>query len=116
MPATQKRGSRAMSPTILFFFQATFGSVLVLLLTAWYAMPRLRALPQHRAVEIALYGGTIRYMGTILLAQGVVDLPPDHVGAFGDVIVATIALAGVIANHYNSSLGRPLAWAYVVIG
>jgi hypothetical protein len=105
-----------MNPTILFFFQAIFGTVLVVLVTSWYVMPRLRALPYHRALELALYGGAVRYMGTILLAQGVVDLPPDYQGAIGDVIVASIALAGIIANHYRSSLGRPLAWAYVVIG
>lgn len=75
------------------------------------------ALSTQQALAIVLFGGAIRYMGTILLAHNVTTLPPGGgAGAVGDVICATLALVAILANHAEAKSGRLLAWLYVIIG
>ena len=105
-----------LSPLVIFFIQFGYEFIILALLANWYLMPWLRSRPLHEGLSLTLTGGALRYMGTILLVQQVVPHPPDYLGAYGDLAVATIALAGMIANHRNSPLGKPLAWAYVILG
>ena len=102
---------------VVFFFQVGFTMLLMALATRWWLMPRLRKLPLHDALSIVLFAGAIRFMGTILLVPSMAPgVPADLVGAAGDVVCASIATAGILANHAASPAGKPLAWAYVVVG
>jgi hypothetical protein len=105
-----------LNPIVIFFIQFGFEFTILALMTNWYVMPWFRSRPLNEALSLILVGGALRYMGTVLLVQQVVPHPPDYLGAYGDLVVATIAIAGMVANHSNSSLGKPLAWAYVIIG
>jgi len=106
-----------MDLNVVFFFQVGFTMLLMALATRWWLMPRLRAMPVHDALSIVLFGGAVRYMGTILLVPSMAPgIPADLVGAGGDVLCAVIATAAILANRAASPAGKPLAWAYVVFG
>ena len=106
-----------MQPLAMFLVQIGFTFVLMGLAAGWWAWPRLRAMPVHQALSIVLFGGAIRYMGTLLLHPALAANPhPDELAAYGDVAVAVLALAGILANRAGARIGKPLAWAYVVIG
>ena len=106
-----------MQPLHIFLVQVTFTFVLMGLAARWWAWPRLRALPVSDALAIVLFGGAIRYMGTLMLHPALSpSADPDVLGAYVDVAVATLALAGIVANRAASPLGRPLAWLYCVLG
>jgi hypothetical protein len=106
-----------MQPLEIFFIQLSFAFLLMGLAARWWAWPRLRALPVQQALTIVLFGGAIRYMGTLLLHPALAPSPhPDVVAAWGDVAVAVLALLGIFANRAGARIGKPLAWLYVVIG
>src|SRR5579859_298071 len=106
-----------MDLNIVFFFQVAFTLILMSLATRWWVMPRLRILPVEQALGIVLFGGAIRYMGTILLVPAIAPgVPADLTGAGGDVLCSLLALAAILANRAGSPAGRPLAWIYVVVG
>ena len=106
-----------MDPLYLFLIQVGFTVLLMSLAATWWAMPRLRQIPINHALSIVLFGGAIRYMGTMLLHPALAPTPhPDVIAAWGDVAVASVAIAGIFANRAGSALGRPLAWIYAVVG
>jgi hypothetical protein len=106
-----------MDPIYVFFIQLAGTFILMSSAASWWIMPRLRSMPQNQALAIALLPGAIRYFGTLLLVPALAPTShPDLVGAWGDVLVSALAFAGVVANRADSGLGRPLAWAYAIVG
>lgn len=106
-----------MDPLVIFLIQISFTFLLMGLAASWWAWPRLRAMPVNHALSIVLFGGAIRYMGTLLLHPALApSANPDEVAAYVDVAVAVIALAGIIANRAGSAAGKPLAWLYCIVG
>jgi hypothetical protein len=106
-----------MNPLYIFLLQVGFTIVLMSLAAAWWAMPRLRELHVQDALSIVLFGGAIRYMGTMLLHPALApSASPDLVAAWGDVAVAVLAIAGILANRAKLPIGKTLAWLYVILG
>jgi hypothetical protein len=108
-----------MDTFVVFNLQFTLAFVLLGLATRWYVMPRLRALPLHQALAIALFPGATRFMGLMFLVSAVTPGMPAAFGvpaAYGDTLSALVALAALLANRAGSPAGRPLAWLYVAVG
>lgn len=103
--------------TAVFFFQVAFTLLVMSLATRYWALPRLRAMPENDALALLLLPGALRYMGTITLVPAMAPgVTADMQGAVGDVLCASIAVAGIVALRAGSSTGRTLAWLYVVVG
>ena len=108
-----------MDTFVVFNVQFTLAFVLLALAARWYAMPRLRAMPASQALTIALFPGATRFMGLMFLVSSVAPGMPAAFAVpagYGDTLSALIALAALVANRSGSSMGRPLAWLYVVVG
>lgn len=109
-----------MSTTFLVFnAQITFSLILLALIAAWWVLPRLRTMDPGQALAIPLLIGATRYMGMVFLVPSLTPGMPPEFGvptAFGDTASAVLALIAAIASYRGSALGRPLAWAYVVLG
>jgi hypothetical protein len=109
-----------MSPTFIVFNAQLTGSVIVLgLLLRWYVMPWLRKQDGQQALTLPLLTGATRYMGLSFLVPTLTPGMPEAFAiptAYGDAASAVLAMVAAAANHARHPLGRPLAWAYLVLG
>jgi hypothetical protein len=108
-----------VNPFLIFNVQVTMYCVVFGLATAWYVMPRLRAMDQHAALVVPLLVSSLRVTGLLFLVPHLnVDMPAAFAvpAGYGDAAVAVLAFFGALANRARSPLGVPLAWAYAVLG
>jgi hypothetical protein len=103
-----------MGSTQIFWMQL-LASVLVLsLIAAWYVWPALTRLSRNSALILLLFVHVPRYVGMTLLVTGMIDprLTREFLAdtAYGDLIMAALALASIFALRGNWTLAIPLAW------
>jgi len=108
-----------MQTFLVFNAQFTLALVLVGWITRTYLWPRLSAMPVNEALALALLPGATRFMGLTFLVDAVTPAMPGGFGwpaGIGDTISALIAMIAIVACRTGSSMGRSLAWLYVIGG
>ena len=103
---------------IWFFVSIAFSLVAWGNVTARYIWPKLRALPREKALQPLLVLHSFRFIGLSMLIPGVVsyDLPSGfaHPAAYGDIIAAVLALAGLLLLPSAAGIGA--AWIFNLWG
>lgn len=100
---------------VAIFWMQILTSVFVFgLVAVWYARPCLTALSRNSALILLLFVHVPRYVGMTLLVAGMVDprLPAGFLAsaAYGDLLMAALALASIFALRNNWRFAVPLVW------
>lgn len=109
-----------MSPQAIFRLQFVLSLVVGTLIARWYVWPRLAALPVRRALIPLLFVHATRYVGLVFLVPSVV--PPGVPGAFakpaayGDLVVALLALGALVALRYDWPGAIAVTWLFNLVG
>jgi hypothetical protein len=85
---------------------------------AWYAAPRIRALPLAAAITPLLWIHAFRYVALQIFSSqtfgfAIPDGTRDAI-VYGDLLGMALALATLYALRFRSRLAVPLAWVFVV--
>ncbi len=80
--------------------------------------PKLSSASQVDALTGLLIFSGFRYLGLQFINPAVADIPAGfaHTAAYGDFIVALIAIVAAVAIRFHKGLGVILAWVYGVCG
>ena len=104
----------------IFVVQVVLSFVVYGLVATWYISPRLATLPLQAALPPLIFVHTFRYVGLVFLVPAVVapTLAPQFArpAAYGDLLVALLALAALIALRWRWPLALPLVWLFNVVG
>lgn len=103
-----------MNSTQIFWMQIVASVLVFSLIAAWYVWPALTKLPRNSALAILLFVHVPRYVGMTLLVTGMIDprLTREFLAdtAYGDLIMAGLALAAIFALRSSWTLAIPLVW------
>ncbi|MEE9226026.1 MAG: hypothetical protein V3U68_07520 [Bacteroidota bacterium] len=109
-----------MDPGSLFYLSVILGFVGFGLITRWYLMPALSALPLERSLRPLLLLHSFRFIGLAFAVPGVVspDLPSSFANpaAYGDLLAALLALVSLAALRFRWALALPLVWLFNLEG
>jgi hypothetical protein len=87
---------------------------------AWFAWPRLRAMPRRSALAMLLLPQLFRHVGVTLLVPEVVDpgMPEAFASrtALGDTITVALAWAALVSLRLRWSFAIPAVWLFNVVG
>ena len=103
-----------MHDVAIFWMQILASVVVFSLVAVWYARPYLTGLSRNSALILLLFVHVPRYVGMTLLVAGMVDpkLPAEFLSsaAYGDLLMAALALASIFALRSNWRFAVPLVW------
>jgi hypothetical protein len=104
-----------MNSVSIFWLQLSASLVVVSVVMAWYVWPRLTRGSRSAALTALLWVHVPRYVGMTLLVPGMIDakLPPAFLdsAAYGDLLMAALALASLFALRGGWGFALPLVWA-----
>ena len=111
---TKTNGTTGMHDVAIFWMQILASVFVFSLVAVWYARPYLTALSRNSALILLLFMHVPRYVGMTLLVAGMVDpnLPAEFLSsaAYGDLLMAVLALASIFALRVNWRFAVPLVW------
>jgi hypothetical protein len=103
-----------MNSVSIFWLQLLSSVVVVSIVMAWYVWPYLRTLARNSALIALLFVHVPRYVGMTLLVPGMIDpkLPGAFLfsAAYGDLLMAALALVSIFALRNNWRFAIPLVW------
>ncbi len=98
----------------IFWIQLLVSLGVLSLVTAWYVWPTLTKLSRNSALTPLLFVNVFRYVGLIVLVEGMVDPRLPHTflsnAAYGDFVAAALALVSIVALRSNWRFVIPLVW------
>lgn len=98
----------------------TLGLLSYGLIAKWSVWPWLKKQPFSQALTLALLPQCFRYLGMSFLIPGVTTQPLDPrftvPAAFGDLVVAVLALLTIAVVKRGSSWAVPMAWLVTFAG
>ena len=108
-----------MAPIVLFSIQFTLSLAAYALIAAWYAVPRLAALPRAVALAPLLWIHAFRVVGGAILAPGAVDpgVPLEFrtMVGLGDMATALLAIVALVALRLRLGPALGLVWLFLVV-
>jgi hypothetical protein len=109
-----------MDPQLIFLLQVALSTLLYALIGAWYAMPRLVALPLAAALQPLLLLHATRHLGMVFLVPNVVgeELPRAFAvpAAYGDLLAGLLALLSLVALRRGWGAALAIVWVLNVEG
>ncbi len=104
-----------MNSVTIFWMQLITSAFVFGAVAVWYAWPSLTTLSRNSALTLLLFVHVPRYVGMTLLVPGMVDprLPTEFLSnaAYGDLLMAALALASIFALRSPWRFAIPLVWA-----
>jgi hypothetical protein len=104
----------AMNSVAIFWMQLLTSVCVFAIVAVWYVWPLLTKLSRNSTLILLLWVHVPRYVGMTLLVTGMVDpkLPREFLSsaAYGDLLVAALALASIFALRSNWRGAVPLVW------
>ena len=109
-----------MNNVSIFWLQLAASLLVVCVVMAWYVWPRLTLGSRSAALTALLWVHVPRYVGMTLLVPGMIDakLPPEFLdgAAYGDLLMAALALTSLFALRRGWGFALPLVWATNIWG
>jgi hypothetical protein len=104
----------------IFSTQIVLNFVSFGLLAFLYAYPQLKKLPLKTALSILVFCSAFRQLGLIYLHPVLTGANPSSLfsilTAYGDLVVALLAIISVIGLQKNKSWSIPLVWVFNILG